>query len=62
MSAPQLRDAAQAEIMAHIEARAALLVETTSADLPTLRLWQGEIAGLRIAAGILSDKFRELFG
>ena len=62
MSVPQFKETILVRIEEAIQSQVSYLVEQTQADLPSLRLYQGKIAGLRQAQEIMQDHYRESHG
>ena len=59
MSAEALRNTVKADIAELVQQFGAQLAESTAAPLDKMREWQGTIAGLKLAAGKLDERYRE---
>lgn len=60
MSATVLRDSLRDSLNKQIEAHAAYVIERTGDTLDQIRLHQGRVAGLRLAADLLDQHYRDL--
>jgi hypothetical protein len=62
MSLPQFKELIAIAIENEIQANVSYLVEQRQADLPTLRGYQGQIAGLKLALELIGDTYRKMYG
>lgn len=60
MSVDLLRSRLSDDLQSQIDDQAAVLVDQSQATLDAMRFQQGLIAGLRIAASLLEDRYKNL--